>query len=130
MKTLFCPSSRIPTSAESPPSLFTQLRAPAGPAYPALQAQVQVQVQVNIAGFVARWLAMLLRNLGVGIWQCRSQSRRCAVAGVGVQQGCSSNPAPSAGARPANSNAASRPAESNSFRTVVVALNWDMACAV
>jgi hypothetical protein len=44
---------------------------------------------------------MLLRNLGVGIEQCGSQSQRCAAAGVGVQQGCSSNPAPSAGASPA-----------------------------
>jgi hypothetical protein len=42
---------------------------------------------------LARWLSILLRNLGVGIKQRCSHSRACVGAGVGVKQGCSSNPA-------------------------------------
>src|ERR1700685_3418135 len=69
---------------------------------------------------LARLLGMLLRNLGVGIDQRRSQSPRCVGAGCGcaARLFLQSSGLLLAGAESGNSNAASSPAESNSSAPV------------
>jgi hypothetical protein len=69
---------------------------------------------------LARWLWMLLRNLGVGIDQHRSQSPRCVGAGCGcaARLFLQSSGLLLAGAESGDSNAARSPAESNSSAPV------------